>query len=59
MTQTQELKWREEAKELMDITLNKWTYPTISLTHIEDMWNSAKMAARLAKIWALAQLDLT
>jgi hypothetical protein len=59
ITQAQELKWREEAKELMDITLDKWTYPAVPLTHIEDMWNSAKMAARLVKIWALAQSDPT
>jgi hypothetical protein len=59
LTYTQVQQWREEARELMDITLDKWTYPTIPLTHIEDMRDSARMAARLAKIWALAQSDLT
>ena len=43
----------------MDTTLNKWTYPTVPLTVIEDVRNSAKIAARLAKIWALAQSDPT
>ena len=43
----------------MNITLDKWTYPMTPLTHIEDIRDSAKMIARLAKIWALAQLDPT
>ena len=43
----------------MDTTLDKWTYPTVPLTAIEDIRNSAKIAARLAKIWALAQSDPT
>ena len=43
----------------MDATIDKWTYPSIPLTAIEDIHNSAKVAARLAKIWALAQLDPT
>ena len=43
----------------MDATLDKWTYPSIPLTAIEDIRNSAKIAARLAKIWALAQSDPT
>ena len=43
----------------MDTTLDKWTYPSIPLTAIEDIRNSAKIAARLAKIWALAQSDPT
>ena len=43
----------------MDATLDKWTYPTILLTTIEDIRDSAKIAARLAKIWALAQSDPT
>ena len=53
------LQWRENAKELMDATIDKWTYPSIPLTAIEDIRNSAKIAARLAKIWALAQSDPT
>ena len=43
----------------MDTTLDKWTYPSTPLTAIEDIRNSAKIAARLAKIWALAQSDPT
>ena len=43
----------------MDTTLDKWTFPSIPLTAIEDICNSAKIAARLAKIWALAQSDPT
>ena len=43
----------------MDTTLDKWTYPSIPLTAIEDIRNSARIAARLAKIWALAQSDPT
>ena len=43
----------------MDTTLDKWTYPAVPLTAIEDIRNSAKIAARLAKIWALAQSDPT
>jgi hypothetical protein len=43
----------------MDVTIDKWTYPTIPLTTIEDIRDSAKIAARLAKIWALAQSDPT
>ena len=43
----------------MDVTLNKWTYLAIPLTHIEDICNLAKIAARLAKIWAMAQSDPT
>ena len=53
------LQWREEAKELMDATLDKWTYLAIPLTHIEDIHNLAKIAVRLAKIWAMAQSDPT
>ena len=55
----QRLQWRENAKELMDATVDKWTYPSIPLTTIEDIRNSAKIAARLVKIWALAQSDPT
>ena len=55
----QKLQWRENAKELMDTTLDKWTYPSVLLTTIEDIRNSARIAARLAKIWALAQSDHT
>ena len=43
----------------MDITIDKWTYPTIPLITIEDIHNSAKVATRLARIWALAQSDHT
>ena len=43
----------------MDTTLDKWTFPSTPLTAIEDIRNSAKIAARLAKIWALAQSDPT
>ena len=43
----------------MDTTLDKWTFPSVPLTAIEDIRNSAKIAARLAKIWALAQSDPT
>ena len=43
----------------MDTTLDKWTCPSVPLTAIEDIRNSAKIAARLAKIWALAQSDPT
>lgn len=59
LTHEQKLHWHEEAKELMDATIDKWTYPAIPLTTIEDICNSAKIAARLAKIWALAQSDPT
>ena len=43
----------------MDVTIDKWTYPSIPLTALEDICNSAKIAARMAKIWALAQSDPT
>ena len=43
----------------MDVTIDKWTFPSTPLTAIEDIRNSAKIAARLAKIWALAQSDPT
>ena len=43
----------------MDATIDKWTYQSIPLTTIEDIRNSAKIAARLAKIWVLAQSDPT
>ena len=43
----------------MDATIDKWTYPSVPLTTIEGIRNSAKIAARLAKIWALAQSDPT
>ena len=43
----------------MDATIDKWTYPSIPLTTLEDIRNSAKIAARMVKIWALAQLDPT
>ena len=55
----QKLQWHENAKDLMDTTIDKWTYPSVPLTAIEDIRNSAKIAARLAKIWALAQSDPT
>ena len=59
LSHEQRLQWRESAKELMDATLDKWTYPSVPLTAIEDIRNSARIAARLAKIWALAQSDPT
>ena len=59
LSHEQKLQWREEAKDLMDTMLDKWTYPSVPLTAIEDIRNSAKIATRLAKIWALAQLDPT
>ena len=43
----------------MDATIDKWTYPSIPLTAIESIRDLAKIAARLAKIWALAQSDPT
>ena len=59
LSHEQRLQWCENAKELMDATVDKWTYPAVPLTAIEDIRNSAKIAARLAKIWALAQSDPT
>ena len=59
LSHEQKLQWWENAKDLMDTTLDKWTYPSVPLTTIEDIRNSAKIAARLAKIWALAQSDPT
>ena len=59
LSHEQRLQWRENAKELMDTTLDKWTYPSVPLTVLEDIHDSAKIAARLAKIWALAQSDPT
>ena len=43
----------------MDATIDKWTYPFVPLTALEDIHNLARIATRLAKIWALAQLDPT
>ena len=57
LSHEQKLQWRENAKDLMDATIDKWTYLSVPLTAIEDIRNSAKVAARLAKIWALAQSD--
>jgi hypothetical protein len=59
LSHEQRLQWRENAKELMDATINKWTYPSVPLTTLKDICNLARIAARLAKIWALAQLDPT
>ena len=59
LSHEQTLQWCENAKELMDATIDKWTYPSVPLTAIEDIRNSAKIAARLVKIWALAQSDPT
>ena len=59
LSHEQKLQWCEHARELMDTTLNKWTYPSVPLTTIEDIHDSAKIAAQLAKIWALAQSDPT
>ena len=38
-------KWRENTKDLMDATIDKWTYPAVPLTTIEDICNSAKVVA--------------
>ena len=59
LSHERKLQWQEEARELMDPTIDKWTYPTIPLTTIKDIWDSAKIAVQLAKIWALAQSDPT
>ena len=59
LSHKQELQWRENARDLMDATIDKWTYPSLPLTALEDIRNSAKIAARMAKIWALAQSDPT
>ena len=59
LSHEQQLQWRESAKELMDATIDKWTYPFVPLTTIEDIRNLARIATRLAKIWALAQSDPT
>ena len=59
MLHEQKLRWKEEAKDLMDATVDKWIYPAIPLMAIEDIQNSAKVTARLAKIWVLAQSDPT
>ena len=59
LSHEQKLQWRESAKDLMDVTIDKWTYPAVPLTTIEVICDSAKVAARLAKIWALAQSDPT
>ena len=59
LSHEQKLQWRENTKDLMDTTLDKWTYPSVPLTAIEDIRNSARIATRLAKIWALAQSDPT
>ena len=45
LSHEQKLQWRENAKELMDATINKWTYPAMPLTALEDIRNSAKIAA--------------
>ena len=59
LSHEQKLQWRENAKELMDATIDKWTYPSLPLTTLEDIRNSAKITARMAKIWVLAQSDPT
>ena len=59
LSHEQKLQWRENAKDLMDATIDKWTYPSLPLTTLEDIRNSAKITARMAKIWALAQSDPT
>jgi hypothetical protein len=57
LSRTQRQNWQIEAKDLMETTLDKWTYPAIPLTTIENIRDSAMIAAQLAKIWALAQSD--
>ena len=59
LSHEQKIQWRENAKDLMDATLDKWTYPSVPLTAIEDIRNSTRIATRLAKIWALAQSNPT
>ena len=44
LSHEQKLQWRENTRDLMDATLDKWTYPAVPLTAIEDIWNSAKIA---------------
>ena len=59
LSHEQNLQWQENARDLMDATIDKWTYPAVPLTTLEDICNSAKIAVHLAKIWALAQSDPT
>ena len=59
LSHEQRLQWRESAKDLMDATIDKWTYPSLPLITLEDICNSAKITAQMAKIWALAQSDPT
>ena len=59
LSHEQKLQWHESAHDLMDATLDKWTTLAMPLTTIKDIRNTAKIAARLAKIWALAQSDPT
>ena len=59
LSHEQRLQWRENARDLMDTTLDKWTYPAVLLTTIKDLQNLTKVATQLAKIWALAQSDPT
>ena len=44
LSHEQKLQWRENTKDLMDATIDKWTYPAIPLTTIEDIRDSAKVA---------------
>ena len=59
LSHEQKLQWHENAKDLIDAMIDKWTYPSVPLTAIEDIRNSARIATQLAKIWALAQSDPT
>ena len=59
LTHKQKLQWQENARDLMDATIDKWTYPAVPLTTIEDIRDSTMVAAQLAKIWALAQSNPT
>ena len=59
LSHEQRLQWRENARDLMNATIDKWTYPVVPLMAIEDIQNLAKITARLAKIWAIAQFDPT
>ena len=45
LSHEQKLQWCETAKELMDATINKWTYPAIPLTNIENIQDLGKIAA--------------
>ena len=45
LSHEQKLQWQENAKELMDAMINKWTYPSVPLTALKDIRNLARIAA--------------